>query len=109
MENSIEMNIKVNEYFAGLPFKANDRSSCINLPNSFENKMVCIIPIGYKTKLPKKKYKGAYNIKLKATDIIRKETSTRYKNIAVYLPISLYKVDVLIFEAPPLEYDPLIF
>ena len=108
MENSIEMNIKVNDYEVKLPYRVNNRSSAVALPEKYRDKEVCIIPISYKNKLPKNKVKGSYNIKVKGSEIFRKETKMKLKQVIVYLPINLYKTDVLIFQAPNLEYDPFI-
>lgn len=108
MENSIEMNIKVNDYEVKLQYRVNNRSSAVALPEKYRDKEVCIIPISYKNKLPKNKVKGSYNIKVKGSEIFRKETKMKLKQVIVYLPINLYKTDVLIFQAPKLEYDPLI-
>ena len=108
MENSIEMNIKVNDYEVKLPYRVNNRSSAVALPEKYRDQEVCIIPLPYKNKLPKNKVKGSYNLKVKGSEIFRKETKMKLKQVIVYLPISLYKVDVLIFSAPKLKYDPLI-
>lgn len=106
--NQVKIKLEVKDLVRKLPRNNGNGCSVITLPKSYIGKTVCMIPVNYKTKIPKPDDNGIISLTVKSSEIYMKEVSNGITHGAVYLPEHLSKVDVLIYLAPEFNYDPLI-
>ena len=104
----IELNIEFDKYNLLRVKPTTNKTSIIHPSKDFIGKEVCIIPVPYilndKVIEKNKDENGTYHLKFQTDTIICKEVA-RHKTIGrVYLPSTLIGADVLVVDAPNVEY-----